>query len=170
LPAKSQGQTNGDHNGSSDDSYDSSDDSPGSSDNSSDDSSDSADKSDDDDQDLPLLWGRKLSEAWRRHFIPSLIAWAGAQENPLVISGDLDDVVADIWSQIFPRVVLDCDDIAILVKVVSLIQYYYYYNVQVVLSAKRSSRPGNTRLGKLGICRPLTCSGPDNRHVIMGIS
>lgn len=55
---------------------------------------------------------------WRRSFVPLLLAWAGAHEDPFGANSDLYDVVTDIWSRVFPRITLGVDDTMVLVKVV----------------------------------------------------
>lgn len=69
--------------------------------------------------DLPLPRGGGHVQAWKRVFLPSLLAWAGAHEDPFGVNGDLYDVITDIWSGVFPSVTLEQSDIVILQKVVS---------------------------------------------------
>jgi hypothetical protein len=69
--------------------------------------------------DLPLPRGGKHLQIWKKAFIPSLFAWAGAHEDPFVVNGELPDVVTDIWSRVFPGVTLEEDSIVNVVKVVS---------------------------------------------------
>jgi hypothetical protein len=115
--------------GSSDDSPNSSSDSSGSSDDSSDSSSDASISSYDAleglrivPQDLSQLLHTKLDETLERDFIPLLIAWAGAKEDPFNVQNGLYAAVTNIWSQIFPRIVLNGDNITMLANVVSFDQ------------------------------------------------
>ena len=98
-----QEHTGGDYNDDSDDSYDSCD--------------DFRDESDEDEQEIPP-WGVRYMGPWRRDFVPALIAWAGAHENPFRLNDDLHHVAMDIWSRVFPGDALQDDDITVLVKVV----------------------------------------------------
>lgn len=72
--------------------------------------------------DVSQLFDGKFDEIWGRDFIPLLIAWAEAREDPFSVRNGLYAAVFNIWSQIFPRVMLDGDDITMLAEVVSLIK------------------------------------------------
>lgn len=72
--------------------------------------------------DLPLPRGGGHKQTWRRSFVPLLLSWAGAHEDPFATNGDLHDVVTEIWMDVFPRVGLEVDNIMVLVKVVSQIR------------------------------------------------
>ena len=69
--------------------------------------------------DLPLPRGGGHVQIWRRAFLPSLLTWAGAQEDPFGVNGELYDVVTDIWLHTFPGITLKENDVTNLVKVVS---------------------------------------------------
>ena len=68
--------------------------------------------------DLPLPRGGGHVQIWKRAFLPSLLTWAGAQEDPFGVNGELYDVVTDIWLHTFPGLTLEENDITNLVKVV----------------------------------------------------
>jgi len=69
--------------------------------------------------DLPLPRGGGHVQLWKRAFLPSLLTWAGAQEDPFGVNGELYDVVTDIWLHTFPGITLGESDVTNLVKVVS---------------------------------------------------
>jgi hypothetical protein len=69
--------------------------------------------------DLPFPRGGKHVKIWRRSFVPLLLAWAGAHENPFGVNNELCDVVTDVWLRVFPGITLGDSDINILIKVVS---------------------------------------------------
>jgi len=69
--------------------------------------------------DLPLPQGGRNAQNWKKAFLPSLLAWAGAHEDPFRLNGELYDVVTEIWSTVFPGVLLEENDVTNLVKVVS---------------------------------------------------
>jgi len=69
--------------------------------------------------DLPLPQGGRNAQNWKKAFLPSLLAWAGAHEDPFGLNGELYDVVTEIWSTVFPGVPLEENDVTNLVKVVS---------------------------------------------------
>lgn len=68
--------------------------------------------------DLPFPRGGGHKQTWRRSFVPSLLAWAGAQEDPFGVNGDLYDAVDELWSRIYPQITLEDDAIMVVVKVV----------------------------------------------------
>ncbi len=71
--------------------------------------------------DLPLPEDRdggKLG-AWNEKFVPSLLSWVGAHEDPFTVNSELYDVVTHIWDRIFPDITLLNKDLRTLVKVVS---------------------------------------------------
>lgn len=71
--------------------------------------------------DLPLPEDAAYFETWRKTFMPSLLAWAGAHGDPFRISSELYTAVPHIWERVFPRLpLLDCDLLTV-VKVVSRI-------------------------------------------------
>ena len=124
-----QENSSSDSSGSSDHSSNSSSDSSGPSDHSSNSLSDASGSSHDAlgvlravPQDVSRLLGGILDVTWGRDFVPLLIAWAGAKEDPFSIKNGLYAAVANIWSQIFPRVVLNGDAITMLADVVGLIK------------------------------------------------
>jgi hypothetical protein len=41
-------------------------------------------------------------EGWRSHFVPTLLAWAGSQEDPFGTNGQMDDEIVAIWTSVFP--------------------------------------------------------------------
>src|SRR5260221_1590705 len=63
--------------------------------------------------DLPFPRGGGHVQIWRRSFVPLLLAWAGAHENPFGVNGELCDVVTDIWLRVFPSITLGDSDINI---------------------------------------------------------
>lgn len=71
--------------------------------------------------DLPFPRGGRHVQNWKKTFLPLLLAWAGAHEDPFGLNGELYDVVTDIWARVFPSVTLEENDIVILVKVVTSI-------------------------------------------------
>src|SRR6266850_2613940 len=72
--------------------------------------------------DLPLPRGGTHTQIWCRHFVPSLLSWAGAQRDPFGITGDKHwhTNIMKIWDFIFPNIILQDDDTIILKKVVRL--------------------------------------------------
>jgi len=71
--------------------------------------------------DLPLPEDAAYFENWRKTFMPSLLAWAGAHGDPFRVSSELYTAVPHIWERVFPRLpLLDCDLLTV-VKVVSRI-------------------------------------------------
>ena len=60
---------------------------------------------------------------WSKCFVPSLLTWAGAQEDPFRVNSELYTAVPHIWKRIFPNITLMNDDLLTLVKVVSGTKY-----------------------------------------------
>lgn len=57
--------------------------------------------------DLPFAHWNVDSRKWRIQFVPSLLAWAGAQGDPFGTNSQMVDEVAVIWQRIYPAIVLD---------------------------------------------------------------
>jgi hypothetical protein len=58
-------------------------------------------------------------EMWYKSFVPSLLTWAGAHEDPFRANSELYTAVPHIWERVFPRITLLNYDLFTLVKVVS---------------------------------------------------
>jgi len=56
---------------------------------------------------------------WSKCFVPSLLTWAGAHEDPFRANSELYAVVPHIWKRVFPGITLMNGDLFTLVKVVS---------------------------------------------------
>jgi hypothetical protein len=68
--------------------------------------------------DLPLPRGGQQLQMWRKHFIPSLISWAGSCEDPFGTNGHMDVAAPKIWKRIYPDAPLGDQDKDILLSVV----------------------------------------------------
>ena len=68
--------------------------------------------------DLDLQGGDHI-KTWKTSFIPSLLAWAGACDDPFKVSSELFTAVGQIWERTFPAIALLDDKLLALVKVVS---------------------------------------------------
>ena len=69
--------------------------------------------------DLPLPENSAYFEKWRKSFVPSLLAWAGANEDPFKVNNELYSAVPHIWKRVFPGLKLADIDLLTVVKVVS---------------------------------------------------
>jgi hypothetical protein len=68
--------------------------------------------------DLHLQGGNHI-KTWKTSFVPSLLAWAGAHDNPFKANTELYVAVGHIWGCTFPAIMLLDDKLLALVKVVS---------------------------------------------------
>ena len=71
---------------------------------------------------LPLADGGAYIEKWHKDFVPSLLTWAGAHEDPFRVRSELFTAVPHIWERVFCDVRLHNNDLVTLVKVVSCME------------------------------------------------
>jgi hypothetical protein len=57
--------------------------------------------------DLPFGHWDADSRKWRTCFIPSLLAWAGAQADPFGTNSQMVDEITALWPRIYPTIVLN---------------------------------------------------------------
>lgn len=57
--------------------------------------------------DLPFPRGGKDAQTWRRLFVPSLLAWAGSQDDPFGTNSQMDTEIDTIWQHIYPAIALN---------------------------------------------------------------
>jgi hypothetical protein len=71
-------------------------------------------------RDLPFPRGGIYIQLWRTSFVPSLLAWAGAQVDAFGINGKLESMkqIGVIWRSVFPDLKLDNEEENIVVYVV----------------------------------------------------
>ena len=53
--------------------------------------------------------GTSYTRDWRKSFKSTLIHWATTLEDPFVINVIMEDVVEEIWKQVFPSIANDVD-------------------------------------------------------------
>lgn len=76
--------------------------------------------------DLPFPRGGRFTQIWRKVFVPNLLAWAGSQDNPFGINGQVSVEAAEIWKRVFPDIMLretDRDILTYVVRNYSLISF-----------------------------------------------
>jgi hypothetical protein len=69
--------------------------------------------------DLPFPRGGRHIQIWRKVFVPTLLAWAGSQEDPFGTNGQMGGEIEKIWKQIYPTITLDETNYEALQNVVS---------------------------------------------------
>ena len=74
--------------------------------------------------DLPYNHNMKNSHTWCTVFVPTLLCWAGAQEDPFGTNITVKDLVHMVWDRIFPDYVLNDQGLKIMRVVVCLISFY----------------------------------------------
>ncbi|KAH9023299.1 hypothetical protein EDB85DRAFT_2151262 [Lactarius pseudohatsudake] len=57
--------------------------------------------------DLPFSRGSKDLQVWRKSFVPSLLAWAGTQQDPFGANCQMEREVVNLWERTFPSIALD---------------------------------------------------------------
>jgi hypothetical protein len=57
----------------------------------------------------PITGNHGCYRIWHSHFIPELLAWAGAQENPFDVHSGIHTEVTRIWECLYPSVRLSDD-------------------------------------------------------------
>ena len=70
---------------------------------------------------FPLADSGEYIKRWHKDFIPSLLAWAGAHEDPFRVKSELFTAVPHIWECVFCGIRLynDVNSLITVVKVVS---------------------------------------------------
>ena len=68
--------------------------------------------------DLPLRGGDHI-KTWNTNFVPMLVAWAGANDDPFKLNSELFTAVPHIWERTFPTIALPENKLLALIKVVS---------------------------------------------------
>ena len=74
--------------------------------------------------DLPFVHNKNNSQIWRTVFVPALLRWAGAQEDPFGTNVAVRELVHTMWDRIFPDYVLNEQGLAIVGAVVCPISFY----------------------------------------------
>jgi len=70
---------------------------------------------------LPFPGGGNHLHLWGKLFRPSLLSWAGSQEDPFGTNGMMHTVIVQIWGCVYPDIILDDQKMAIVVNVVRLL-------------------------------------------------
>ncbi|SRR6266702_6906855 len=60
--------------------------------------------------DLPFPGGSKDLHIWQKSFIPSLLGWAGTQEDPFGTNCQMEGEIVNVWKRTFPSITLDKDN------------------------------------------------------------
>jgi len=69
---------------------------------------------------LPFPRGGNHLYIWAKHFRPSLLAWAGSQEDPFGTNGTMHTEIVQIWSRLYPDIELNDQNMVIVLNVVRL--------------------------------------------------
>jgi len=70
--------------------------------------------------DLPYEQNKKNVQTWRNIFVPALLRWAGAQEDPFGTNSLIKEIVPHMWGSIFPQYALDEHGLSIVEAMVRL--------------------------------------------------
>jgi hypothetical protein len=68
--------------------------------------------------DLPYQQNKANIQAWHNAFVPALLRWAGAQEDPFGTNSKITEVVHTLWGRIFPNNVLNKNGLSTMEAVV----------------------------------------------------
>jgi hypothetical protein len=73
--------------------------------------------------DLPFPSDGVSMTLWRKRFVPSLLSWAGSQDDPFGANDIMSEEVGKIWKQLFPDVVFDSHAKKVALGLVCLLLY-----------------------------------------------
>ena len=69
---------------------------------------------------LPFPHGGNHMYIWAKQFRPSLLSWAGSQEDPFGTNGTMHTEIAQLWSHFYPNIGLTYQNKVIVLSVVRL--------------------------------------------------
>src|SRR6266404_317539 len=69
---------------------------------------------------LPLPYTGAYLNKWHRVFMPSLVKWAGSIDDPFGANGKMNDIIVDLWENIYPDIPLNDEKLKVVIGVVSL--------------------------------------------------
>lgn len=82
-------------------------------------------------QHLPFPTSKRPSNMnrWKKHFKPTIIAWAGTSEDPFGTNHLLDDnVIEEVWKEVFPDLESTLENAVSRAAIVGVVCFYSLYS------------------------------------------